>query len=524
MSPVFRHAKHLANQIDVQFSQWQHYLQINFKGGIHSSPMKKDTILLLTISLAIVWSGSLDAQTNFTLTTLVSFNFTNGAHPVALILGTNGTIYGTTATGGSNTSQGGTLFQLNSNNTLKMLASFRSTNGINPGRGLYFAHDGSLLGTAASGGVGVASAVFGTLFQLQTNGVINALTTFNGTNGSYPLPAMVAGRDGDLYGVAEQGGIGFIAGQGQAPNANGDGLIFRVAINTAGNYSGISTYASFNSTNGANPNGGLILGKDNNFYGTTLKGGTNSLPVGAFGTLFKMAPDGTLTSIISFNGVNGGGPSATLLSGQDGNIYGTTSFGGLGVNFNLGSGFGTVFQLTTNGVFNTVGYFNRTNGSAPLGLAWGPDGMIYGTATGPFTNATGYGSVFQMTTNGVIHSLATFNNTNGSLPNEGLLMVNGNFYGTTVNGGTNGLPTGYGTIFRLSMTPALSAFQTNGALSFVWNAMPGQIFQLQYTTNLNQKAWVNLGALITASNSSVTTSDAMPVGTPPRFYRVAVVP
>jgi uncharacterized repeat protein (TIGR03803 family) len=99
---------------------------------------------------------------------------------------------------------------------------------------------------------------------------------------------------------------------------------------------------------GANPESTLFLASDGNFYGTTYQGGFSN-----DGTIFKLTPEGVLTTLITFNGTNGANPFAELIQGSDGNFYGTTLYGG-------SSNDGTVFQLTPGGTFTTLVNFNSS--------------------------------------------------------------------------------------------------------------------------------------------------------------------
>jgi uncharacterized repeat protein (TIGR03803 family) len=194
------------------------------------------------------------------------------------------------------------------------------------------------------------------------------------------------------------------------------------------------------------PNG-LTLGPDGNFYGITYDGGStnSSFPTG-MGTVFKVSGDGALSSLVSFAGTNGANPVAGLTLGPDGNFYGVTQSGGDG-----GTNDGTVFEVTTNGILTSLVSFDGTNGASPAGgLALGPDGNFYGTATGG--GSAGSGTVFSVTTTGQLTLLSSFAGTNGSVPAATLTLgPDGNFYGTTEYGGlTNASATnGFGTIFRL---------------------------------------------------------------------------
>lgn len=137
--------------------------------------------------------------------------------------------------------------------------------------------------------------------------------------------------------------------------------------------------------------GGLIFGKDGFLYGTTGFGGT---PL-SFGTIFKLSTDGDLTTLYNFQGTNGQDPSSRLIFGNDGRLYGTTSFGGDLENSNSGIGSGSVFTITTNGTFTTLFLFHGLNGSNPAGpLTLGSDGNLYGTTAqgGP----GGGGTIFRV--------------------------------------------------------------------------------------------------------------------------------
>ena len=149
----------------------------------------------------------------------------------------------------------------------------------------------------------------------------------------------------------------------------------------------VQTLCSFNGTNGEFPQAALTLGRDGNFYGTTDEGGiTNSTYPYGMGTVFKVTTNGALTTLASFNGTNGANPYAALTLGSDGNFYGTTYAGGIfnsGGIFNLSLG-GTVFKVTTNGALTTlVSFYYYTNGACPqAGLTLGNDLNFFGTTSG----------------------------------------------------------------------------------------------------------------------------------------------
>src|SRR5262249_32341947 len=150
------------------------------------------------------------------------------------------------------------------------------------------------------------------------------------------------------------------------------------------------TLAAFNLTNGESPQcDGLAAGNDGNFYGTTADGGTNG-----FGTVFRITPGGALTSLFSFSSTNGARPQGGLLQGQDGNFYGGGTLGGTAPQR------GTIFKITTNGVLKTLFNFHFTDGQEPVTrLIQSNDGALYGTTLfGGFTGgdpfSSGLGTVF----------------------------------------------------------------------------------------------------------------------------------
>ena len=324
--------------------------------------------------------------------------------------------------------------------TLTTLVSFNATNGANPGAGLVQGKDGNFYGTTVVGGANG----YGSLFQLTLSGTLATLISFDRTNnGANPGAALVQGSDDAFYGTTEAGGT----------NANGDGTIFKVTTNGT-----LTTLVSFNGTDGSRPHAPLVQGQDGKFYGTTEIGGTNQV-----GTAFQMLTNGTLTSLVSFdnNGYSPYSPSASLLQAADGNFYGAARLGGT-------NGHGAMFRLATNGALTTLYSFTGgSDGANPYaGLTQGADGSFYGTAANGGTN--GYGTVFKMTTNGTLTPLASFGGTNGAYPQAALLLASdGNFYGTTKNGGAYTNQSGYGTVFKLTINGTLTTLAsfngTNGA-------------------------------------------------------------
>lgn len=327
--------------------------------------------------------------------------------------------------------------------------------------------NGFLYGSTENGG----NSDWGTILGVTTAGAPVLEFSFDGYDGN-GISRLVLGYDGNLYGTywntySNQAGI--------------------FKISTSGTLTALHTFSSSGS-DGAVPNGPLVVGRDGNFYGTTQKGGAYN-----FGTIFKITPEGTFTSLLSFDGANGATPGP-LMVGSDGNFYGVTEasatdgkgngtfykFSPSGAlihlckfptNANLltyaplvedsqgnfyGSFFfaaddsdGSVYRVTPSGSFATIYSFSGPDGSNPSGFILGTDGNFYGTTYGG--GANNYGTVYQMTTAGALTTLYSFDVSNGANPYLLMQHTNGIFYGSTSAGGANGTGTGAGTIYSLNM-------------------------------------------------------------------------
>jgi uncharacterized repeat protein (TIGR03803 family) len=187
---------------------------------------------------------------------------------------------------------------------------------------------------------------------------------------------------------------------------------------------------------GGTPTGGLIIGTDGNYYGTTLYGGTGG------GTLFKVTPGGTESIVYAFSGSQDAQLPSRPIQGPDGNFYGTAYWGG-GSN-----GYGIIYTVTPSGQETILQSFTNTNGGPAnpgAGLTLGADGNFYGTTTGGGTS--GLGTFFKMTPSGALTVLYSFDGGAGASPAaELLLLEDGDFLGTARSGGESD----NGTVFRIS--------------------------------------------------------------------------
>jgi uncharacterized repeat protein (TIGR03803 family) len=178
----------------------------------------------------------------------------------------------------------------------------------------------------------------------------------NCADGASPSAPLVQGTDGNLYGETGFGGAASL------------GTVFK--ITTAGDLTTLYSFCSSSPcTDGAIPQGGLTLATDGNFYGVSGGGANN------YGTVFKITAAGKLTTLHAFDLTDGGEPQS-LIQAANGNFYGTTLYGGA-------YGQGALFEITASGTFTTLHSFCANSGcpdgTDPNGLTQGADGNLYGT-------------------------------------------------------------------------------------------------------------------------------------------------
>jgi uncharacterized repeat protein (TIGR03803 family) len=323
-------------------------------------------------------------------------NGTGGTNPVGgLIADAAGNLFGTTSKGGA-LGNGGTLFEIpyingSYSGTPIILVSFdnvhlNSTQGVTPDSGLIVDAAGDLFGTTLQGG----ATGDGTVFELPfVNGSYpstpTTLVSFNVADGSFPQAGLIADAKGDFFGTTPQGG---------ASNA---GTVFEIPSFGGG----IITLVSFTPTNGPGAAAGLIMDAAGDLFGTTYAGGANS-----YGTVFEIAKTSTgyastPTTLVSFDGTNGATPEAGLIIDAAGNLFGTTSGGGT---YNEG----TVFEIPlVSGSYvsppTTLVSFNVANGDGAYpaaALTADAAGNLFGTTEQG--GANGDGTVFEVTDSGFV--------------------------------------------------------------------------------------------------------------------------
>jgi len=284
----------------------------------------------------------------------------------------------------------------------------------------------------------------GTVFKISTAGKLKTLYVFC-TDGE---PCLNGARP---LGGLSLGSNGKFYGSTSLGGSPGDGTVFQ--ITTAGKFKWLYDFGT--TTNGSDPWAPPILAANGLLYGTTSGGGSANE-----GTIYEMSNTGTNAASLSFVGKNGIYPHARLIQAANGTLYGTTS--------ELASGNGTVFAVTENEGFKTLHKFNGAPGGGYLvgGLVQANNGTFYGTTTTGGAHLGG-GTVFSITATGTFKTLYSFcaksGCTDGSTPTASLIQASdGNLYGTTYNGGANTTSCngGCGTIFKIT---------TAGQLTTVYN-------------------------------------------------------
>lgn len=259
--------------------------------------------------------------------------------------------------------------------------------------------DGNLYGTTYSGGINT----YGGIFVVTPSGSETVLHEFTSDDGRHCNMGLTLGNDTNFYGACYDGGT------------SNEGEIYKV---TTGGVLTILHSFTNSGSDGAAPNAPPIQAGDGNFYGTTIAGGTNH-----DGTIYKLTPAGTLTTIHSIAyPAEGGSPGTALVEGSDGSLYGTTEEGAV------------IFKVTTAGKYTVLHTFAVTgDGALPLGaLVQGKDGNFYSTTQLDGVNAEG--TVFKMTPAGAFTVLENFDETvdGQGQPWVGLVQAtDSNFYGVS---------------------------------------------------------------------------------------------
>jgi uncharacterized repeat protein (TIGR03803 family) len=314
-----------------------------------------------------------------------------------------GNIYGTTDYGGA--TGNGTIFKLAPDGTQTLLHSFSGSDGAFPDGAVTLFH-GNLYGTASSGG----ASGNGVLFKLTAKGKYKVLHEFSSTDGCFLRGNLIRDELGNFYGTGLFCGV------------NGDGTVYKYGFDGT-----FTVLHAFNGSDGLYPEHGVVRDQAGNLYGVTAFGGTSDE-----GTVYKLASDGTLTTLHNFTGAaDGGFLYGGLDIDSDGNLYGSTVDGGA-------HGFGTVFKLTPDGTLTTLYNFTGgADGASPEGDMLRAGKNLYSTASGGGSATCQCGVIYEIKSTGKERVLHTFLGSDGGGYSAGLAHSHGIFYGTTASDGTN---------------------------------------------------------------------------------------
>ena len=341
-----------------------------------------------------------------------------GARPMANLTDVNGTLYGTTTSGGLGN---GTVYRVSTSGSEKVLYSFAGgSDGANPDASTLINVNGTLYGTTFAGG----TFGEGTVYRVSTNGAEKVLYSFAGgsDDGAKPFAGLIA-VNGNLYGTTTSGG------------SYNDGTIY--SVTQAGKERVLHSFAG--SPDGANPYGSLV-NVNGTLYGTTYNGGAS-----AVGTVYRVTPNGAESVLYSFSFSAGPAQPIAGLIDANGTLYGTTQSSGF-------NGDGTVYSITTSGAERVLHNFlaDGSDGFQPWASLIDVDGTLYGTTI--YGGTANDGTIYSISLTGherVLHSF--FKGPHGgAFPIAGLVDMSGTLFGDTTESGAGPGRVGPGIVFAFS--------------------------------------------------------------------------
>ncbi len=384
----------------------------------------------------------------------------DGAFPNPLIRDAQGTLYGTTQSGGANCFGGnltcGTVFKMDRAGTESVLYNFTGGNdGSWPHAALVRDVAGNLYGTTI-GGNNLSTS---TVFKVDPKGNETVLHMFMGlTDGCCQDSPVALDAKSNVYGMSPY------AGDLNCGRDLGCGTLYN--ITRSGKFRVLHT---FKGTDGAQPEGGLVRDAKGNLYGAAFIGGdlgNNACPVPVndrrtpfgCGTIFELDAKGKFTVLHTFEGQADGSIPVGLIRDAAGNLYGEATYGG-DLTCYVPYGCGTIFKVDAVGKFSVLYTFNSSNSRNPgfTGhVVRDTQGNLYGAKTYDGSNSDGF--LFKLDPSGNLTNLYNFppeKSKQGWFPEDFVLGSKSDFYGTTLAGGHIEIcdpfnRTGCGTVYHLT--------------------------------------------------------------------------
>jgi len=325
----------------------------------------------------------------------------------------------------------------------KVLHVFKGGNdGASPESSLILDAAGNPYGVTAAGGASGCNGGCGTVFKLDITGKETILYTFTGgADGAYPSSPLSVDANGTFYGTTYGGGnLNYCGG-------HGCGTVFK--LDSTGKETVL--YAFTDGIDGEAPNGPLITDVNGNFYGTTSAGSGAGCGGQGCGTVFELDTTDKLTTLYTFTGrKDGGNPAAGVVRDANGNLYGTTFFGG-DPHCIHGRGCGVVFKVDSTGKETVLHAFLARREEYPYaGVILDTAGNVYGTTYGNPDFTSDHGDVYEVDTTGKETVLLLFGDGDGTSPVAGVIRdAAGNLYGTCSHTRISGRTETGGTVYKL---------------------------------------------------------------------------